>query len=82
MDNHGIYIPNGGRCVGKVEVFEKYFPAILSNFEEFHAIADEYLDVENDNALIIGRYFIISKKNIRVRNPIYSYIHYKKRKDT
>ncbi len=59
------YMPNGGRYVGKVEVFEKYFPVMLSSFEEFHAIADEYLDVENDNVLVIGRYFIKSKKNIQ-----------------
>jgi ketosteroid isomerase-like protein len=58
------YMPNGGKHVGKSDVFERYFPAMLSNFKEFHAIADEYLDIENDNVLVLGRYVIKSKKNI------------------
>ncbi len=32
-------MPNGGRYIGKSEVFERYFPAMLSNFKEFHALS-------------------------------------------
>ncbi len=58
-------MPNGGKYLGKVDVFEKYFPAMLSNFEEFHAITDEYSDIENDSVLVLGRYAIRSKRNIQ-----------------
>ena len=57
------YMPNGGKYIGKSDVFEKYFPAMLSNFKEFHAIADEYLDMVNDNVLVLGNYTVKSKKN-------------------
>ena len=56
------YMPNGGKYIGKSDVFEKYFPAMLSNFKEFHAIADEYLDVENDSVLVLGSYTVKPKK--------------------
>ena len=57
------YMPNGGKYIGKSDVFEKYFPAMLSNFKEFHAIADEYLDVENDSVLVLGSYTVKPKEN-------------------
>ncbi len=56
-------MPNGGKYIGKSDVFEKYFPAMLSNFMEFHAIADEYLDMGNDCVLVLGSYAVKSKKN-------------------
>jgi ketosteroid isomerase-like protein len=57
------YMPNGGKYIGKSDVFEKYFPAMLSNFKEFHAIADEYLDMGNDCVLVIGSYTVKPIKN-------------------
>jgi uncharacterized protein len=57
------YMPNGGKYFGKLDVFEKYFPAMLSNFKEFHAIADEYLDAGNDSVLVLGSYTVKPKKN-------------------
>ena len=57
------FMPNGGTHIGKVDVFEKYFPSMLANFEEFHAIADEYLDIENDGVLVLGKYSIKSKSH-------------------
>jgi ketosteroid isomerase-like protein len=57
------YMPNGGKYIGKSDVFEKYFPAMLSNFKEFHAIADEYLDMGNDSVLVIGSYTVKPIKN-------------------
>lgn len=57
------YMPNGGKYIGKSDVFEKYFPAMLSNFKEFHAIADEYLDAGNDSVLVFGGYTVKPKKN-------------------
>lgn len=57
------YMPNGGKYIGKSDVFEKYFPAMLSNFKEFHAIANEYLDVGNDSVLVLGSYTVKPKKN-------------------
>ncbi len=59
------YMPNGGKYIGKSDVFEKYFPAMLSNFKEFHASADEYLSMENDNVLVLGSYTVKPKKNIK-----------------
>ena len=65
------YMPNGGKYIGKSDVFEKYFPAMLSNFKEFHAIADEYLDVENDSVLVLGSYTVKPKKNTHdIKIPI------------
>jgi uncharacterized protein len=57
------YMPNGGKYIGKPDVFEKYFPAMLSNFAEFHAIADEFLGMGNDSVLVLGSYSVKPKKN-------------------
>ncbi len=57
------FMPNGGKYIGKSDVFEKYFPAMLSNFKEFHAIADEYLDAGNDSVLVLGSYTVKPKEN-------------------
>ena len=55
-------MPNGGTHIGKVDVFEKYFPSMFANFEEFHAIADEYLDIENNGVLSPWKIFNQIKK--------------------
>lgn len=49
-------MPAGGRYVGKDAVFGGYFPSMLSNFEEFHAVAEEFLDAKSDTVLVMGRY--------------------------
>lgn len=48
-------MPNGGRYVGKKEIFESYFPNMLSNFQEFHAIPEVFLD-SKDHVIVIGKY--------------------------
>jgi hypothetical protein len=53
-------MPHGGKYVGLKAIFEDYFPNMLSNFEEFHAIPDEYLE-SKDHVTVIGRYQGISK---------------------
>ncbi|MBA3976831.1 MAG: ketosteroid isomerase [Nitrosopumilus sp.] len=68
-------MPNGGRYIGKSEVFERYFPAMLSNFKEFHAIADEYSDLENGNVLVLGRYAIKTKKHNHDINIPFAHIY-------
>ena len=37
-------MPNGGKFVGKNAVFNEYFPKMLSNFKEFHAIPSQFKD--------------------------------------
>ncbi len=53
-------MPNGGKYVGVKEIFENYFPNMLSNFKEFHATPDTFID-SNDHIIVIGRYHGISK---------------------
>lgn len=53
-------MPHGGKYVGLKAIFEDYFPNMLSNFKEFHAIPDEYLE-SKDHVTVIGRYQGISK---------------------
>ncbi|CDI05301.1 nuclear transport factor 2 family protein [Candidatus Nitrosotenuis uzonensis] len=55
-------MPNGGTFVGKGAVFDKYFPEMLSNFEEFHAIPEEFLDA-GENIVVTGRYEGIPKSS-------------------
>ena len=55
-------MPNGGTYVGKQEVFEKYFPDMLSNFKEFHAIPEQFTDM-NDHVMVTGKYSGISNKD-------------------
>lgn len=43
-------------------VFDKYFPEMLSNFEEFHAIPEEFLDA-GENIVVTGRYEGIPKSS-------------------
>ena len=55
-------MPNGGKFVGKNQVFEEYFPKMLSNFKEFHAIPEHIVDVK-DHVMVSGKYTGISKTN-------------------
>ena len=52
--------PNGGTYLGRKQVFEGYFPAMLQNFEEFHATPDEFLSF-GDKVIVLGNYHGISK---------------------
>ena len=61
-------MPNGGKYVGVKEIFEGYFPKMLSNFKEFHAIPEEYLE-SKDGIVVIGRYDGISKKDKKFNVP-------------
>jgi|ETN07SMinimDraft_1059922.scaffolds.fasta_scaffold37649_4 ketosteroid isomerase-like protein len=53
-------MPNGGKYIGRTEVFENYFPNMLSNFKEFHAIPEQITCLK-DHVMVIGRYQGISK---------------------
>lgn len=54
-------MPHGGKYVGSDAIFNDYFANMLSNFKEFHAIPEEYLDSKN-HVIVIGRYTGISKQ--------------------
>jgi len=47
-------MPNGGIYTGKKEVFGNYFPNMLANFKELHAITDQILDLENHIMVNVG----------------------------
>jgi len=53
-------MPNGGKYVGVKAVFEEYFPKMLSNFKEFHAVPEQFLDF-TDHVVVIGKYQGVSK---------------------
>ena len=53
-------MPNGGVFVGKDAVFKNYFPKMLSNFKEFHAIPEHITDMK-DHVMVTGKYQGISK---------------------
>ena len=55
-------MPNGGTFHGAQEIFEEYFPKMLSNFREFHAIPEQFLDFK-DHVMVVGRYQGISKSD-------------------
>jgi len=54
-------MPNGGVYMGKDAVFKEYFPKMLSNFKEFHAIPEHITDMK-DHVMVTGKYHGISKK--------------------
>ena len=66
-------MPNGGKYVGVKQIFENYFPKMLSNFKEFHAIPETYLDAK-DHIIVIGRYEGISIKKKKFDVP-FSHIY-------
>lgn len=66
-------MPHGGKYVGIKAIFEDYFPNMLSNFEEFHAIPEEFLE-SKENVVVIGRYQGVSKKG-KIFNVPFSHIY-------
>jgi len=66
-------MPNGGKYVGKKEVFENYFPHMLKNFTEFHAIPETFLE-SDDHVIVVGRYQGISKMGKKFDVP-FSHIY-------
>jgi ketosteroid isomerase-like protein len=55
-------MPNGGTYIGKKQVFENYFPHMLSNFKEFHAIPEQIMGLK-DHVMVTGRYQGVSKQD-------------------
>lgn len=66
-------MPHGGRYVGLKAIFEDYFPHVLENFTEFHAIPETFLE-SNDHVVVIGRYQGISKQGKKFDVP-FSHIY-------
>ena len=66
-------MPHGGRYVGIKAIFEDYFPNMLSNFTEFHAIPETYLESE-EHVSVIGRYQGTSKQGKKFDVP-FSHIY-------
>ncbi|QLH09639.1 nuclear transport factor 2 family protein [Candidatus Nitrosotenuis sp. DW1] len=58
MDN----MPCGCTYIGKTAVFEKYFQHLFSNFHEFHAMPEEFLDA-GEVIVVLGKYQIVTKKS-------------------
>ncbi|QDI88216.1 ketosteroid isomerase [Candidatus Nitrosopumilus sp. SW] len=52
-------MPSGGTYVGKKAVFDEYFPKMLSNFKEFHAVPEQFTDMK-DHVMVTGTYSGIS----------------------
>jgi hypothetical protein len=65
-------MPNGGTYTGKKEVFENYFPNMLANFKEFHAIPDQILDLE-DHIMVNGKYLGVTKHDKKL-NVSFSHV--------
>ena len=61
-------MPNGGKFIGKKEVFEKYFPKMFENFKEFHAVPEQFTDMK-DHVTVNGRYQGISKHDKKFDVP-------------
>lgn len=55
-------MPEGGVFHGVEEIFEGYFPKMLSNFKEFYAVPEQFLDFK-DHIMVTGKYAGISKKD-------------------
>lgn len=56
-------MPDGGATyIGKTAVFEKYFRHLFSNFAEFHAIPEEFLDAGHV-IVVLGKYQMVAKKS-------------------
>jgi len=61
-------MPNGGKYIGRKEVFENYFPNMLANFKEFHAIPEQILGLE-DHVMVVGKYQGVSKNGKKFDVP-------------
>lgn len=66
-------MPHGGKYIGLKAIFGDYFPKMLSNFNEFHAIPQEYLE-SKDHVVVIGRYQGVSKAEKKFDVP-FSHIY-------
>jgi hypothetical protein len=55
-------MPGGATYIGKTAVFEKYFRNLFSNFAEFHAVTEEFLDAGHV-IVVLGKYQMVSKKS-------------------
>lgn len=67
-------MPNGGKFVGKNAVFKEYFPKMLSNFKEFHAIPEHISDMK-DHVMVTGKYQGISKKG-KTFETLFSHVYH------
>ena len=61
-------MPHGGTYVGFKAIFEDYFPKMLSNFKEFHAIPETFLDSKN-HVVVLGIYDVVSKNDKKFQVP-------------
>jgi ketosteroid isomerase-like protein len=61
-------MPNGGTYIGKKQVFENYFPNMLSHFKEFHVIPEQISGLK-DHVMVIGRYQGVSKQDKKFDVP-------------
>ena len=66
-------MPHGGRYVGLDAIFGDYFPHMLSNFTEFHAIPETFLESDK-HVTVIGRYHGVSKQGKKFDVP-FSHIY-------
>lgn len=67
-------MPSGGRHVGKQQVFERYFPNMLSNFAEFHAVTEEFLDA-GESVVVLGKYKGITKNTTRKFEAPFAHVY-------
>lgn len=61
-------MPNGGTYIGKKQVFENFFPNMLSHFKEFHVIPEQISGLK-DHVMVIGRYQGVSKQDKKFDVP-------------
>ncbi len=66
-------MPHGGKYVGLKAIFEDYFQNMLSNFIEFHAIPEEYIESKY-HVTVIGKYQGMSKTGKHFETP-FSHIY-------
>ena len=67
-------MPNGGIYVGKQAIFDEYFPNMLSNFKEFHALPEQFTDMK-DYVMVTGKYSGLSN-NHKHFEVSFSHIYY------
>ena len=61
-------MPFGGTYVGKREVFDEYFPKLFSNFKEFHAKTEEFLE-DGPKVIVLGKYYGIGDSGKKFQSP-------------
>jgi len=68
-------MPGGGATyVGKTAVFEKYFQHLFSNFAEFHAITEEFLDA-GEVVVVLGKYQMVAKKSREIFTSSFAHVY-------